>query len=97
MHPPLIVGGACEVNGGQAKYDLLVLDDRKTGLFLAGWIMAQQSGELQQKAIEEIKEMGVCNVFSLQPTRADWGRHAQSMRGSGSGDDYTLGRTLPCS
>ena len=56
-----------EVNGvNRAKYDLLVLDGKKTGLFLAGWIMAQQTGELQQKAIEEIKEMGVCNVFSLQ-------------------------------
>ena len=62
----LIVGGACEVNGSQAKYDLMVIDDKKTGLFLAGWIMAQQSEELQLKAIEEIKNMGVANVSSLQ-------------------------------
>ena len=62
----VVTNKACGVNGGQAKYDLFIFDDRSTGFLMSGWMLAQQTDELQAQTIEEIKAMGICNVTVLQ-------------------------------
>ena len=71
----VIVGGACGVNGGQEKFDVLSFADHRIGSRMASWLLAQQTDEEETVAIEEIKTMGVCKVVVLK------GQTGSMMRG----------------